>query len=708
MAISARFSIVAVIDGADGLRNLLVGSALDDVSRLGGQILTMNDGNTSEAVSDVQCRGINSLHVKNDAGQYPGIYFRPIAIMRSTAYHVSVMAKGTGTFNIEVRHLSTPSSDGSGRVTDALRPNKTFTLTSDWQQYDISFTTDSKYDYIEVNFWVSDKGTECWLSRFMLEKGVLGNGWTRAETDMKGVQGDAGKDSLTLACTPSAVVWNQADDLSWSEKTIIAAVFRGGVRDSGWTFTFGLTHVTQKNKHGGTLWLSGPTSTTSSDGKTTTYPVQGNVHVKAEKDSVTLETDVQVLINAQGTWRQSVKADTMKAVSEQTVSWYDKDGKKQQGTYATAVEQSSKSLSGSVKENGDTLAAVGITKNGITLDASKTSVRSADGKTTIAVFGFDADGNPVLNASLIEAQSLILHGNIQNIVKYISPSADNAADVYTVGKPTVINPETAGFWRFSTEDNSEPRYSGYDKAVNEKIAVLPMYDAFSGSVIKTPACHRAGIRISIQNEYNHNAENWDIMNELMYSQYTGGQTAICTNALAGIHRSAMILCADPRVLDMSNYNATGDTAFNISITCTADNKGLFICNGRRGKLLIVMPGETVELQSYVKDNILYWQVLNGAEFRTIGKRVYVSYDGIENMEGMFRSYMNTGSGNFWGEAGKCYLFGNPAIDAKAGDEMNGVTTTKMVSSQYHPTVYIDVDSKAVAMHIEKSNGQNEV
>lgn len=311
----------------------------------------------------------------------------------------------------------------------------------------------------------------------------------------------------------------------------------------------------------------------------------------------------------------------------------------------------------------------------------------------------------------LQAGNILLQGNVQNIVREVEH-----------GTCQVIDPEAAGFWRFKTEayEGSEA-FGKYDRAINESIAVLPMYDAFTGSVVKTAAYRKPGVRICIQNAYCANAENWDIMDKLMAVQYNAGQTEVCEQALAGIHRAALVLCADPRVLDTSNYSATGTTAFNVSIQSAQDTAGLFVCNGRVGKFLILMPGETVELQSYITTRVekdaegndtsvstLYWQVIGGAEYRAIGKRLTVDYDGLDKMEGMFTYYNNTSSGNFWGEAGKLYLFANPAIDAKAGDEMSGTSTTRALSSQHHPTIVLNVSDTAVTMGVARSNGNNEV
>lgn len=224
---------------------------------------------------------------------------------------------------------------------------------------------------------------------------------------MDGGDGDPGKDAVTIEANPTAVVWNQNDNLSWPQMSVIAGVRQGDTLDNtGWKFAVSFEHVRAISADSSVL-LGSPLK--DADGN---YYTQGSVTFTATRDNTTLTRTVPVIMNAQGTWRQSVKNDTMTAVSEKKVSYYDGDGNIQTGTFESAIEQSSKSISTKVKENGDTMAAVGITKDGITLNARTTKVQNADGTKDIAVF--NDDGTVNINQIIARGQN----GKSKSMIKF--------------------------------------------------------------------------------------------------------------------------------------------------------------------------------------------------------------------------------------------------------------------------------------------------
>lgn len=186
-------------DGKDALRNLLVGSSMEDLTRLGGVIITNTTRNTVAADADTTYMGTPSLKIMTTLANYnSGVYFRPIAIKRNTKYHASVWAKGSGTFAIEGIYQTAPSADDSTRAGVWALLYTDATLSDEWTRYDAEFTTGSTYDWLELNFWCNDAGTEAHLSRFMLEEGDY-KGWTLNEADLKGDDGASGKGIASVA-----------------------------------------------------------------------------------------------------------------------------------------------------------------------------------------------------------------------------------------------------------------------------------------------------------------------------------------------------------------------------------------------------------------------------------------------------------------------------------------------------------------------------
>lgn len=195
MEAKGQVTIVETMDGRDALRNVLVGSDLrnKDMPEL---VVNSNDEgeNIVEVSSTELCDGTPSLHVKvGNNGNYPGMFFSPVAIKRSTTYHLSVMAKGKGTLDFEVVNKLSAASRGIDRDGWLSPQPARSSIDSDgWTLHECTFTTDSAHDYVEVGLHGNVKGDEFWLARPMLEEGTACTGWTLNAEDLRGEKGDKG------------------------------------------------------------------------------------------------------------------------------------------------------------------------------------------------------------------------------------------------------------------------------------------------------------------------------------------------------------------------------------------------------------------------------------------------------------------------------------------------------------------------------------
>lgn len=164
-------------------RNLLQGSDLTRTAD-GTPALVVSDSGTVEVSTSEKYDGTASLHVSTStANSYDGMYFSPVSIAKSTAYHVSVYAKGTGTLTIEMVKKTAAGAYGQNRDTAAdAKASKSFALTGAWQLCEMDFTTDDSHDYIELNFFTAT-AADFYLSRPMLETGSQCTGWTLSPED---------------------------------------------------------------------------------------------------------------------------------------------------------------------------------------------------------------------------------------------------------------------------------------------------------------------------------------------------------------------------------------------------------------------------------------------------------------------------------------------------------------------------------------------
>ena len=166
-------------------------------------------------------------------------------------------------------------------------------------------------------------------------------------------------------------------------------------------------------------------------------------------------------------------------------------------------------------------------------------------------------------------------------------------------------------------------------SVSQALVVLPMItqQTIGFSTGGTPkyynvaAVTEAGVKLTIAAKYENTVAKWASATSTLYSQYP--------NAMGTFHNYATIVFADPRIASCTNYTSTN--VANVLPEGGGGSKvagyegGVFICNGRRGRVLLLMPGQTLHLTSAIENingsNHLIWYVDNGSEFEPISKIV---------------------------------------------------------------------------------------
>lgn len=166
------------------------------------------------------------------------------------------------------------------------------------------------------------------------------------------------------------------------------------------------------------------------------------------------------------------------------------------------------------------------------------------------------------------------------------------------------------------------------------IVVLPGYDKIivNGMNSKYPwtALRRSGIQISIVNEFHYYYREW------AKSLGSSTQTAAGKAELGKRWNGAILVVSDPRLLRYDNYYRNGEISTLISPSGYYDDNHVpnsFVLKGLLGKIIAVMPGQTLSLVSHVEsrgDNstnkALLWHVQNASEFDAIAGKMKVCVD----------------------------------------------------------------------------------
>jgi predicted nucleic acid-binding Zn-ribbon protein len=160
-------------------------------------------------------------------------------------------------------------------------------------------------------------------------------------------------------------------------------------------------------------------------------------------------------------------------------------------------------------------------------------------------------------------------------------------------------------------------------SVGHSTVVLPMINNItitrgaSESVVVS-AVKEAGVKLTIAAKYNPYVAKWA----------TGAADKYTDDVMLSFHNHLTTIIADPRIVSYDNYASDGtpviDPLGGGGYQATNYEGGVFVCNGRRGRVLLLMPGQILHLTSAIEQingkNILLWYVDNSSDFMPIRKQ----------------------------------------------------------------------------------------
>lgn len=134
----------------------------------------------------------------------------------------------------------------------------------------------------------------------------------------------------------------------------------------------------------------------------------------------------------------------------------------------------------------------------------------------------------------------------------------------------------------------------------------------------------SGLKLTISAKYNPDVAKWA----------TGARSLYTEPVMEQFHDKAVVVFADPRLASAGNYTYNEEYATSVAevnplgsggYTAAGYRGGVFVCNGRRGRMLLLMPGQTLKLTSAVEtvggEDVLLWYVDNPEGFTPIDKIV---------------------------------------------------------------------------------------
>lgn len=153
----------------------------------------------------------------------------------------------------------------------------------------------------------------------------------------------------------------------------------------------------------------------------------------------------------------------------------------------------------------------------------------------------------------------------------------------------------------------------------------------------------SGMKLTISSQYNPLVAKWATGKKYQYNdRYKMENKA--GKPYEFLHRAVVVVFADPRLASVNNYNDSNTGRIHPQgggvPPFFGDAKydgGCFICNGRRSRMLFLMPGQSLHLTSSIErignSDVVVWYIDNSNDFTPISKTVTIMAQSINGSDG---------------------------------------------------------------------------
>nr|DAG40140.1 MAG TPA: hypothetical protein [Caudoviricetes sp.] len=196
-----------------------------------------------------------------------------------------------------------------------------------------------------------------------------------------------------------------------------------------------------------------------------------------------------------------------------------------------------------------------------------------------------------------------------------------------------------------------------------QFVLLPMvYDVpcinENGSETTVAGLIESGVKLTIFSKYNPVVSKWATASRMRYRDSEKNSDWGNLKPYQILHDAVTVVYADPRVAFKKNYESDANSkvlpegSYNPSYNDGRYKHGCFVCNGRRGRILLLMPGQALHLTSSVEkwdnEDVLMWYVDNANEFEPTSKNVQFG-DSVHTYNWEHAAYSDTHDNSFPGD-----------------------------------------------------------
>lgn len=203
----------------------------------------------------------------------------------------------------------------------------------------------------------------------------------------------------------------------------------------------------------------------------------------------------------------------------------------------------------------------------------------------------------------------------------------------------------------------------YSTGSEMRFVLLPMvYDVpcmnVNGNETTVAGLRESGVKLTIFSKYNPVVSKWATASRLRYRDSEANSDWGNLKPYQILHAAITVVYADPRIAFKKNYESDANSKVlpegsnNPSYNDGRYKHGCFVCNGRRGRILLLMPGQALHFTSSVEkwdnEDVLMWYIDNANEFEPTSKNVQFG-DSVHTYNWEHAAYSDTHDNSFPGD-----------------------------------------------------------
>lgn len=661
---SAREISLSVTEEAVSRRNLLVNS---DFARNGGFYISFAAKATMERLSGY--KNSNCIHFMPTSTiiaicpmlrwEGANATCNNIPIVAGKKYTISCWAKVSDTTaklyikvfgqtaitgNIE----SSPTAAGT-----LLDEPVTLNSANTWQLVSFTFVASGGYSYCSVRLFYSletNGRIDGYVCRPMFEQSDSYNGWTLSEEDYDYRGGNMLDNTRYLntggnLAQVGKVTSNAIDGCSMSKGTVKQGASEALVR-------FGNVSVKADKDYTLSFLVRSYNSSSKTNVECTLNLLTNVKFAECSNGSVSNFTSA----NGNSTTSGYIQLDNIP--TEWTKVWYHFSPKTTVTNQAIAIQVYGRNGAGSLQVCQPKLEA------GLMNTPWTEATEDVANKDALKRTGIDIEKGKIT----LDADNTVITGDLHLKGVLIENSAEITYNLYQPIICDMVHHKSVTFRTWAKENNQATWLSGIN--INPYV-VLPMINDVVLSAtdqhgeLTVHGIKESGMKLTISSQYNPLVAKWATGKRYQYNDRYSmeNQTG---KPYEFLHRAVVVVFADPRLASVNNYNTSntgrvhpqgggvppffGDAKYD---------GGCFVCNGRRSRMLFLMPGQSLHLTSSIErigdSDVVVWYVDNSNDFAPISKTVTI-----------YAQYINASDGYAWGGADGDKSFPDDRLNGSVG------------------------------------------